>query len=85
MLRPGSADSNSARDALLLATGLVIFTTIVNMVGVETMARINNFGVAVHVRRSPAVVFDVFGTGPLTRGEAVGPVRRVQIANAYSK
>ena len=71
MLRPGSADSNRAKDALLLATGLVIFTTIVNMVGVETMARINNFGVAVHVRRSPAVVF---GTGPLTRGEAVGPV-----------
>jgi hypothetical protein len=55
------------------------------MVGVEIIARINNFGVAVHVRRSPAVVFDVFGTGPLTRGEAIGPVRRVQIANAYSK
>jgi hypothetical protein len=45
------------------------------------MARINNFGVAaelvgvmlliillaVHIRRSPAVVFDTFGTGLRTR------------------
>src|SRR5215467_2673138 len=47
------------------------------MVGVKTMARINNFGVAaelvgvtlliillaVHIRRSPAIVFETFGTG----------------------
>jgi amino acid transporter len=66
-----------AKNALLLAAGLVVFTTIINMVGVKTMARINNFGVAaelvgvslliillaVHIKRSPAVIFDTFGTG----------------------
>jgi urea carboxylase system permease len=66
-----------AKNALLLAAGLVVFTTIINMVGVRTMARINNFGVAaelvgvslliillaVHIKRSPAVIFDTFGTG----------------------
>jgi urea carboxylase system permease len=68
---------DGAKNALLLAAGLVVFTTVINMVGVKTMARINNFGVAaelvgvtlliillaVHIRRSPAVVFDTFGTG----------------------
>jgi len=55
----------------------VVFTTVINMVGVKTMARINNFGVfaelvgvtlliillAAHIRRSPAVIFDTFGLG----------------------
>src|SRR5215475_6129329 len=68
---------DGAKNALLLAAGLVVFTTVINMVGVKTMARINNFGVAaelvgvtlliillaVHIRRSPAVVFETFGTG----------------------
>src|SRR5579864_4249530 len=66
-----------AKNALLLAAGLVVFTTVINMVGVKTMARINNFGVAAelvgvsvliillaaHIRRSPAVIFQTFGTG----------------------
>jgi urea carboxylase system permease len=68
---------DGAKNALLLAGGLVVFTTVINMVGVKTMARINNFGVfaelvgvtlliillAVHIRRSPAVAFETFGTG----------------------
>src|ERR1700747_1618011 len=37
---------DGAKNALLLAAGLVVFTTVINMVGVKTMARINNFGVA---------------------------------------
>src|SRR5690349_25153804 len=66
---------DGAKNALLLAAGLVVFTTVINMVGVKTMARINNFGVAAelvgvtlliillaaHIRRSPAVVFDKIG------------------------
>jgi len=66
-----------AKNALLLAAGLVVFTTVINMVGVKTMARINNFGVfaelvgvtlliillAVHIRRGPGVIFDTFGLG----------------------
>ena len=71
------ATPDGAKNALLLAAGLVVFTTIINMIGVKLMARINNFGVMVelcgvtlliillafHIRRSPAVVFDTFGTG----------------------
>ena len=59
---------DGAKNALLLAAGLVVFTTIINMVGVKVMARINNFGVAAeligvtlliillaaHIRRGPA-------------------------------
>jgi urea carboxylase system permease len=66
-----------AKNALLLATILIVFTTIINLIGVKLMARINNFGVMVeligvslliillafHIHRSPAVVFDTFGTG----------------------
>src|SRR5207248_9210112 len=68
---------DGAKNALLLATGLVIFTTVINMVGVKTMARINNFGVAaelvgvslliillaIHITRGPGIVFHTFGTG----------------------
>jgi len=68
---------DGAKNALLLAAGLVVFTTVINMVGVKTMARINNFGVAAelvgvtlliillaaHIRRGPAVLFDTFGLG----------------------
>ena len=55
----------------------MVFTTIINMIGVKLMARINNFGVlaelcgvsvliillAFHIRRGPGVIFDTFGTG----------------------
>ena len=68
---------DGAKNALLLAAGLVVFTTVINMVGVKTMARINNFGVAaelvgvtlliillaVHITRGPGIVFSSFGTG----------------------
>jgi urea carboxylase system permease len=71
------ATSGGAKNALLLAAGLVVFTTVINMIGVKTMARINNFGVAteligvslliiflaVHITRGPGIVFRTFGTG----------------------
>jgi len=71
------ATPGGAKNALLLAAVLVVFTTIINMIGVKTMARINNFGVAaelvgvtlliillgVHIHRGFGVVFDTFGTG----------------------
>src|ERR1700746_3027277 len=71
------ATSGGAKNALLLAAVLVVFTTVINMVGVKTMARINNFGVAaelvgvslliillaVHITRGPGIVFHTFGTG----------------------
>ncbi|MGH3233431.1 MAG: APC family permease [Streptosporangiaceae bacterium] len=71
------ATPDGAKNALLLASLLVVFTTVINMVGVKTMARINNFGVAAelvgvtlliillaaHIRRGPGVVLDTFGRG----------------------
>jgi urea carboxylase system permease len=66
-----------ARNAIILALVLVVFATIVNIIGVKPMAKINNFGVAVelgasillvialamHIRRGPGLVFDTAGAG----------------------
>ena len=66
-----------AQNAVILAVGLVAFTTIINMIGVKLMARINNVGVAaelvgvtlliillaLHITRGPDVVFETNGTG----------------------
>src|ERR671932_354902 len=66
-----------AQNAVILAVGLVIFTTVVNMIGVKLMARINNVGVAAeligatlliillafHITRGPGVVLHNHGTG----------------------
>ena len=79
---------DGAKNALLLAAGLVVFTTIINMVGVKVMARINNFGVAAelvgvtlliillaaHIRRGPGVIFD---TVRPRRRLSVGLLRRL--------
>lgn len=65
-----------AQNAILLGVVLVVFCTIVNIIGVRLMSRINNFGVAVeliavvllivalafHIKRGPGVVFDSNGT-----------------------
>ena len=79
----GSSDAGvtttpaGAQNAILLALGLVVFTTIVNIVGVRLMAKINNFGVAVeltgvtlliimlaiHIKRGPQVVLQTQGSG----------------------
>ena len=61
---------DGAKNALILGAILVVFATIINMLGVKIMARINNFGVIVeligatllvillifHFQRGPAVV-----------------------------
>ena len=66
-----------AKNAVLLGVGLVVFTTIVNMIGVKLMARINNAGVAAelvgvvlliillafHIKRGPDVILETNGTG----------------------
>jgi urea carboxylase system permease len=80
----GSADDaglfttpGGAKNAVILALGLVIFTTVVNMIGVKLMSRINNVGVAaeligvtllivllaLHITRGPGVVLHSNGTG----------------------
>ena len=69
--------SGGAKNAILLGAILVVFTTIVNMIGVKLMARINNVGVileligatllivllAVHFSRGPGIVFNTLGLG----------------------
>ncbi len=66
-----------AKNAVILGVILVIFTTVINMIGVKLMARINNVGVAAeligvtlliiflafHIKRGPSVVFETNGTG----------------------
>src|SRR5438874_1295876 len=66
-----------AQNALLLGAVLVAFGTIVNMLGVKIMARINNFGVMAeligatllvillifHFVRGPGIVFHTLGLG----------------------
>ncbi len=66
-----------AQNALLLGAILVVFATIVNLMGVRVMARINNFGVMAeligstvlvilllfHITRGPGVVFHNLGLG----------------------
>jgi urea carboxylase system permease len=66
-----------AQNALLLGAILVVFGTVVNMLGVKVMARINNFGVMaeligasvlvvlllVNVTRGPGIVLHNFGLG----------------------
>jgi urea carboxylase system permease len=68
---------NGAKNAIILGAILVVFATIINMLGVKIMARINNFGVIVeligstilvillifHFHRGPAVVTRTLGTG----------------------
>jgi urea carboxylase system permease len=87
--------AGGAKNALLLAAGLVVFTTVINMVGVKTMARINNFGVAaelvgvslliiflaVHVTRGPGVIFDTFGHGV---GNPIGYAGALLVASLTS-
>jgi urea carboxylase system permease len=66
-----------AKNAVILAILLVIFTTAVNCIGVKLMARINNVGVMVeligaslliiflafHIQRGPGVIMHTNGTG----------------------
>ncbi len=68
---------NGAKNALILGAILVGFATIINMLGVKVMARINNFGVIAeligstilvvllifHFSRGPGIVFHNLGLG----------------------
>ncbi|MGW2248760.1 APC family permease [Kitasatospora sp. NPDC001660] len=100
----GSADDagqtttpDGARNAIVLALGLVVFTTVVNIVGVRLMARINNLGVAVeligvtlliimlavHIHRGPQVVLHTAGTGAGHSSGYLGAFLVASIMSAY--
>jgi urea carboxylase system permease len=81
----GSASNleDRAQNAVILACGLIVCTTLINTFGLRLLARINNAGVFVEMggvllliallalaaRRGPAVVFDTQGLGD---GRALG-------------
>ena len=72
-----AATPNGAKNAIILGAILVVFATIVNMLGVRIMARINNFGVIAeligssllvilllfHIHRGPQVIVHNLGLG----------------------
>ena len=84
-----------AQNAIILALVLVVFATIVNIIGVRLMAKINNFGVAVeltasvlliialavHIKRGPQLVFDTHGAG---QGQSLGYLGAFLIASLMS-
>ncbi len=86
-----------AKNAIVLALGLVVFTTIVNIVGVKVMAKINNFGVAVelggiillilalavHIRRGPQVVLQTSGSGAGHSAGYLGAFLVASLMSAY--
>jgi urea carboxylase system permease len=90
-----TATPDGAKNAIVLALGLVVFTTIVNIVGVKVMAKINNFGVAIelagivlliialaaHIRRGPQVVLETHGTGS---GHSFGYLGAFMVASLMS-
>lgn len=88
---------NGAKNAILLALGLIVFTTIVNIIGVRLMAKINNFGVAVelvgvtlliimlavHIKRGPQVVLQTQDTGAGHSWGYLGAFLVASIMSAY--
>jgi urea carboxylase system permease len=92
-----TSTANGAKNAIVLALGLVVFTTVINIVGVRLMAKINNFGVAVeligvsllivvlavHIKRGPQVVFDTNGTAAGHSAGYLGAFLVASLMSAY--
>ena len=88
---------DSARNAVILGSLLIVFSTIVNSRGVRWLARINNVGVfaelfgvilltvllAVHVRRGPGVLFDTQGRGAAQSGGYFGAFCAAGVMASY--
>jgi urea carboxylase system permease len=92
----GSGTSDAA-NAVLLASLLIVFTTLVNAFGVRLMARINSAGVfvellfavllivflAAHITRGPTVVTETLGTGGRHTSGYLGAFLVAGIASSY--
>ncbi|MCX5556089.1 APC family permease [Streptomyces sp. NBC_00038] len=93
----GTGKYDVATNAVLLASVLIVFTTLVNALGVKLMARINTAGVfieliatvvlivlfAVHITRGPQVVMETNGTGTGMPGGYLGAFLVASLASAY--
>ena len=93
----GTGKYDYAVNAVLLGTVLIIFTTVINALGVKLMARINSTGVfieliasvllivllAVNVTRGPDVLFETQGTGEGHDWGYLGAFLTAALASAY--
>ncbi|NEB92924.1 APC family permease [Streptomyces bauhiniae] len=93
----GTGTYDVATNAVVLATVLILFTTLVNAFGVKLMARINTAGVfielvasvvlivmlAVHITRGPQVVLETNGTGAGHGTGYLGAFLVASLASAY--
>jgi urea carboxylase system permease len=93
----GTGKYDYAGNAVLLGTVLILFTTIINALGVKLMARINSAGVfieliaavllilllAANITRGPDVLFDTQGTGEGHSWGYLGAFLTAALASAY--
>jgi urea carboxylase system permease len=93
----GTGKYDYAVNAVLLGTVLIVFTTVINALGVKLMARINSAGVfieliaavlliillAANVTRGPDVLFETQGTGEGHDWGYLGAFLTAALASAY--
>ena len=93
----GTGARDFAANAVILGTILIVFTTIVNALGVRLMAMINSAGVfieliaacliaiilALHATRGPEVFFSTGGYGVGTSGGFLGAFLMASLASGY--
>src|SRR5262252_7147608 len=93
----GSGTYDFATNAVILGTVLILFTTVVNALGVRLMAAINSAGVfieliaacliaiilALHTTRGPGVFFSTNGYGAGTSGGFLGVFLVASLASGY--
>ena len=93
----GTGARDFAANAVILGTILIVFTTIVNALGVRLMAMINSAGVfieliaacliaiilALHATRGPEVFFSTGGYGAGTSGGFLGAFLMASLASGY--
>jgi urea carboxylase system permease len=97
MVGDGSGPFDFATNAVILGTALIVFTTVVNALGVKLMATINSAGVfieliaacliavilALHATRGPAVLFSTNGYGAGASGGYLGAFLVASLASGY--
>ncbi|MEV7405887.1 amino acid permease [Streptomyces sp. NPDC091267] len=93
----GSGTTDTAKNAVLLGSVLILFTTLVNAFGVKLMARINSAGVlieliaavvlivllAAHVTRGPSALTETEGLGSGDSLGYLGAFLTASLASAY--
>src|SRR4051794_26212148 len=93
----GNGKYDFAANAVILGTVLIIFTTVINALGVKLMSRINSTGVfieliaavlliillAANIRRGADVVFDTHNTGAGHHWGYFGAFLAASLASAY--